>query len=142
MADSIKFKQDVVQMKEYVYNIKNYENKTDILSEIEKFLIENENDIFYLLKDDNKLFPCENKNHNYILVTHNEMIQKITTGIDINKISYSGGEIPDIIDKPQYYREVQGNTKFFFELCYRYKNFKFVDNKLLKYSLRNLYFNQ
>lgn len=142
MADSVKFKQDVIQMKEWVTNLKNYDNKEVVLSEIEKLLVEYDTDTFYIIKDDNKLIPSDVKSGNYLLVTHSEIMAAITTGIDIDKISYSGGKFPSITAKPLYYRQVQGNTKFLLELCHRYKNFRYVDGKLLKYALINMYFNK
>lgn len=138
VKDKDNYEVDVLVMKNLVKSmpgISELDNvkkeRYDKLFEIEKLLIKYKEKNFYLVYPDNDIF----KNDSYTLYTQEEVNELLPKNIDINKISYSGGHMPNIIKSFGEYKKVNGNVYYYTSLSFRHENFKMVDDQMSKMAL-------
>lgn len=166
--DDEKYEEDVMVLDGIIYDIYSTSNKLDLkrqqfaklYSEIESILLRHPNKIFYVVYEHAKLqiyTPITtifrdgqkptNTNRNddiYDIVnariySENSIHNVIPSGIDLNKVCFSGGDKPcNYIKYPHYYGDemVQQNKNIYCiqQLASEHKNLHFVHPKLLKYG--------
>ncbi len=106
------------------------------LLELEKFLIKHDDKNFYCITKGNEIF----KNTSHVLYTQEDIEKLLPNGIDINKISYSGGNKLSVIKTPEEYSQTDEKIYFYSQLSYKYNNFKTINNEASKMAIWHAYF--
>lgn len=115
------------KMKSYVMYVDTYDANYEKVSKMSK--LDN-----LLKKYKHVTFYWYNQNGKQLLLTQDELINFIPNGVDINKITYSGGKYPNVtISKPrEYCQKYIDDIIHPLSVAYTNNNFKVIDDRLLK----------